>query len=76
MPKWKPRDPNRIPVIIEQLRALWYMYPDYRFWQLVSRLQRELPAGSKSDPFYLEDGITEEVFNNLLTNEENKDALK
>lgn len=72
----KPRDPERIPAIMAQLLDLWTENPNLRFWQLISRLQRELPTHSRSDPFYLEDEITERVFSNLLTKEENRDALK
>ena len=30
-----PRDPARIPKLIEELQALWEAYPDYRFGQMI-----------------------------------------
>ena len=40
------RDPNRIPAIIERLRAAWEKTPDMRLGQLI---------GTWGDPYYVED---------------------
>ncbi len=39
LPKWSPgsgdRDPERIDVLVEQLRLLWNEYPNFRLGQLL-----------------------------------------
>ena len=34
------RNPDRIPVILEQVRELWEQHPDWRFGQLVMNVMR------------------------------------
>ena len=41
------RDPNRIPIILDEIRKIWEQYPDFRLGQLISNVF--------SDPFYVED---------------------
>lgn len=47
------RDPKRIPIVINELEALWEMMPDLRLWQVISVM--EDVAKSRMDPFYIED---------------------
>ena len=51
------RDPKRIDVYIEKLRAAWKTFPDLRFWQLLSSVVGVMMArlNNKSDVFYIED---------------------
>lgn len=32
------RDPNRIPVVLEQIEKLWRLHPDWRLGQLISNV--------------------------------------
>ena len=41
------RDPNRIPVILDEIRKVWEKYPDLRLGQLISN--------PYPDPFFVED---------------------
>ena len=51
------RDPDRIPRILEKLRAYWEANPDLRLCQIVSNLN---PSGTP-DPFYVEDDVIEKA---------------
>lgn len=46
------RDPNRIPVLLDELQKTWKSFPDWRLGQLLSNAAR---ACGKEDPFFLED---------------------
>lgn len=46
------RDPNRIPVILDELKTLWETCPDWRLGQLISNLSR---AANIDDPFFVQD---------------------
>lgn len=46
------RDIKRIYIITSKLRLLWDMFPDWRFYQLMTNLLEYLP---NQDPFYIED---------------------
>ena len=48
------RDPNRIPIMIARLQAVWEQLPDMRLGQLISNVI--------TDPFYIED---EELLTNI-----------
>ena len=48
------RDPQRIDVILEELRKFWVKRPDWRLGQIIVNLVR---AQSTSDIFYLEDDM-------------------
>lgn len=49
------RDPNRIDIVLEELRKKWKANPDWRLCQLI------VNATDRKDPFYVEDDV-------LLTN--------
>lgn len=77
------RDINRIERIIYKIGKLWTMYPDQRFFQLLSNYT---PLGhfirSKTDPFWFEDDGLEAYLDGVLNNigkeiaKENKRQLK
>ena len=46
------RDPKRIDTVLNKLKELWELVPDWRLGQLVCNIGRE---GGHWDPFYLED---------------------
>ena len=46
------RDPNRIPIMLDELKALWEMNPDWRLGQLIANLSR---ASDIEDPFFVQD---------------------
>ena len=46
------RDPNRIPIRLEELKTLWQSHPDWRLGQLIANLSR---AADIEDPFYVQD---------------------
>lgn len=49
----KPRDPNRIPVVMDKLMTMWKKYPDMRLGQLLVNV---LPYGiTHRELFNLED---------------------
>jgi hypothetical protein len=50
-----PRDPQRIPKILEALKEYWTKYPDLRLGQIVVNLTRSDTSPSGHDPFYVED---------------------
>jgi len=53
------RDKNRIEPILNNLKKLWYKYPDLRLCQLLHMIA--LNSGwSNNDLFYIEDNIIEE----------------
>ena len=52
------RDPNRIPIILAAIKALWEQYPDWRLGQLI------VNVGERSDPFYVED---DDLLHRILT---------
>ncbi len=41
------RNPNRIPVILDEIKKVWEQYPDLRLGQLISNVF--------SDPYFIED---------------------
>jgi uncharacterized protein YihD (DUF1040 family) len=43
------RDPNRIPVVLSRLQAVWKKYPDLRLGQLITNVFRS------DSLYYLED---------------------
>lgn len=45
------RNPDRIPLILEELRQLWEKHPDLRFMQLVSNIIKDFDIST----FYIED---------------------
>ena len=58
------RDPNRIPIILQQIEKEWKKNPDIRFGQVLSTILDIKPLyveedivgfTSKIDPYYLED---------------------
>jgi len=61
LPRWEPspgteRDPERIDVLIEQLRRCWKQHPHQRLGQLLCNL-----VGPKPNPlFYVEDHVVSE----------------
>ena len=46
------RDPNRIPIMLEELKILWETHPDWRLGQLIVNLSR---AEGFEDPFFVQD---------------------
>lgn len=44
------RDPNRIPVILEEIKKIWEKNPDLRLAQLIGNLQTR-----DGDLYYVED---------------------
>ena len=61
------RDPKRIDAYIEQLRAAWKTFPDWRFGQLLSNIvggvMQKLGA---NDVFYIEDADFFRAFEETL----------
>lgn len=65
------RDPKRIPVMLDLLRAIWAQDPDMRLCQLISGIASR--KGYISDLFYVEDNKMIEAMNIWLHPElENK----
>lgn len=54
------RDIKRISDILKEFELLWQEYPDLRFFQLISMIQKRLPGNFKEDPFYYEDDELED----------------
>lgn len=48
--------------IIEKLRSIWYMYPQLRFNQLISKMVNSVDK----DIFYLEDDEFEKLLDDFL----------
>ena len=48
------RDPERISVILDELRQFWMRHPDWRLGQVIVNLTE---AKSTSDIFYIEDDV-------------------
>lgn len=46
------RDPKRIDEFCKRLAAAWHNVPDWRFFQVISNIQR---FALQSDGFYIED---------------------
>ena len=46
------RDPNRIHIMLEELKTLWETHPDWRLGQLIANLSR---ASDIEDPFFVQD---------------------
>ena len=46
------RDPNRIPIMLEELKILWETHPDWRLGQLIVNISR---AEGFEDPFFVQD---------------------
>lgn len=65
------RDPNRIPRIVEKLRALWLAHPDLRLGQIVVNAT---PSGL--DTFYAEDDKIEEGIDALLAAEPGRELAE
>lgn len=56
------RNPDRIPVILDELREFWNQHPDWRLGQIVANLNYE--ATGTNDPFYIEDDVLLELLKN------------
>jgi len=54
------RDPNRIPLILDQLRSCWLRYPDLRLGQLI------IDAAGYDNPFFLEDDDLIKAINDMF----------
>lgn len=48
--KWVPRDPARIPVVLEEIRKIWVNKPDLRLGQII-----EIASLKGPSIFYIED---------------------
>lgn len=46
------RDPNRIPIMLDELKTLWEKHSDWRLGQLIVNLSR---ASDIEDPFFVQD---------------------
>ncbi len=55
------RNPDRIPIILAQIKKFWEKNPDLRFTQLAQALVKD-PEEFRGDFYYLED---EELFDNI-----------
>ena len=55
------RNPKRIPVILDELRALWESHPDWRLGQLIVNLTR---GCGLEYPFFVEDDPLLETIKN------------
>lgn len=55
------RDPDRIYYVLDALREVWELVPDWRFMQLMCNLQRM----HGSDMFYVEDTKLIEILNDM-----------
>ncbi len=49
------RDPDRIPVILDELKEYWIRCPDLRLGQIISNFGSF--AGLGNDPFFMEDDV-------------------
>ena len=63
------RDPNRINGVIETVRRVWHLVPDWRLGQLICNLSRE--CGSW-DSFYTEDDLLDAAARSWLLQHENR----
>lgn len=43
------RNPDRIPIVLEEIRKTWELTPDLRLGQLIVNMARKI------DPFFIED---------------------
>ena len=61
------RDPKRIDAYIEQLRAAWKTFPDWRFGQLLSNVVGAIMTRLRSgDVFYIEDEEFFKAFDEVI----------
>ena len=52
------RDPERIDVVLNEIRDIWKKHPNWRLGQPIVNLSR---SAGKNDPFFLEDDALMEV---------------
>ena len=57
----QPRDPDRIPEVLEAIKQLWEQHPDWRLGQLIRNVA---PLGK--DVFYVEDDVLLEGLQDLI----------
>lgn len=60
------RDTYRIKPFLQTLEELWVQYPDERFFQFVSNLGYRLNLVNPSDPYHVEDDVTQAAMNEML----------
>lgn len=46
------RDPNRIPVLLNEISRIWTEHPEFRLSQIIGNV---LPSKFQNDSYYLED---------------------
>ena len=57
------RDHGRIDEIIELVKRLWHLCPDWRFGQLICNVSTKL---GYEDPFFIEDDLFKKKIEELL----------
>lgn len=60
------RDPNRIYPFCTELAALWSKYPDLRFGQIMSNIERYIKMEHGRDMFYMEEDDLMEIIRHQL----------
>lgn len=60
------RDPDRIKHFCDEFAELWSRYPDLRFGQIFSNIERYVQMEHGKDIFYMEDAELMEVIINQL----------
>ena len=60
------RDANRIKIFCDELAELWAKYPDLRFGQIMSNIDRYIHNEYDKDMFYMEDDALMEVIRKRL----------
>lgn len=60
------RDPKRIDKFCDDLKALWYCIPDWRFGQLMSNMLGAYVAQTKRDIFFPEDNELMKFFTEYM----------
>ena len=66
------RDIKRIAKFLVKLNTLWQMFPDMRFWQIVSLITEDAIFMNMKDPFFLEDDKWMTAIDNTIKKYETK----
>ena len=64
------RDPKRIDVFCDELKAVWHRLPDWRFGQFLSNAIGEYIMETKKDIFFTEDDEMLEFFKRYVSSDE------
>ena len=60
------RDPKRSYALLAKVQELWNMFPDLRFWQVISLITKDEIFKNMKDPFFVEDDKWIEAVDNII----------